>query len=388
MTVEATDLPDGIHFDLDEATYHGLPRLSASGICKMLISPATFWAQSWLNPDRPEGAESAWRDIGRAYHCARFDPEKLAERFVRDLVKEDMPEGALLTDAEIKDALKELGEAQTKQGETVLMRAARLRLAQRAAGVDQSPVWHLERDIFEEENKDRVAITPKAWAEIEVDAKRLRQNPEIAEHLSGGIGEVSVLWTDEASGVKMKARIDYLKPASFSDFKTYDNTRGIQFDQIVPNAFRFNRYYVQAVLYWQAAELIRAGSVAIEGEATEAQRQLVEAIRANPRPMRVWYVFQEKNGIPNLFAREFCIFIPHLSLEANASDDETAQRMADLYSDPTVIGRKGALHIQWAQRTFNQMREIYEDGTPWFPINAISRIEDSDFNANWLDGDW
>ena len=47
-------LEDGIYFDLDEDQYHAEERLSASGICNMLVSPPTFWANSWLNPDKDE----------------------------------------------------------------------------------------------------------------------------------------------------------------------------------------------------------------------------------------------------------------------------------------------------------------------------------------------
>ena len=74
---------DGIYFNLPEAEYHALRRLSASGIKNILISLPTFWAKSWMNP---EVADSDDKDtnaqiLGRAYHAAIFEPETLADRY-------------------------------------------------------------------------------------------------------------------------------------------------------------------------------------------------------------------------------------------------------------------------------------------------------------------
>ena len=39
-------MKDGIYFNLPEAEYHALPRLSASEIKEILVSLATYWANS------------------------------------------------------------------------------------------------------------------------------------------------------------------------------------------------------------------------------------------------------------------------------------------------------------------------------------------------------
>ena len=90
------DLPDGIYFNLDERVYHALPRLSASGINNLLVSPATFWNESWLNPDKKDEDTPA-RILGRAYHTARLEPHKFDTQFVCELDKEDYADG-LTTD--------------------------------------------------------------------------------------------------------------------------------------------------------------------------------------------------------------------------------------------------------------------------------------------------
>jgi hypothetical protein len=371
---------DGIYFDLPENTYHALPRLSSSGIANMMISPGTFWAKSWLNPDL-ESEDKSFQQIGRAYHCARFEPDRLRDRFVPELKKEDFPD-ALLTDAEIKNALKDAGQPQTKAGEGVLDRAHRLRDLG-FGGI----IWHLELEAWEKTRGDRVGIPAKVWAEIERDTVRLHQNPEIAALMTGGEAEVSILWTDAATGVQMKARLDYLKPASITDFKTFDNSRGKHVEQVLAEAVRFNRYYIQASTYWQAVELVRRGGLAVIGDATHAQRALVASIAQNPVPTEFWYVFQEKNGVPNLFAREFAIYHMHLSMEIGAPEDK-AKDLRRKYGSETLIYRKGDAAIRYAQNMLKNMSEIYGDGEPWFPLNPIGRLSDEDFSLNWLEGDW
>lgn len=379
--------PDGIYFDLPEAEYHALPRLSSSGIQKMLVSPATFWADSWMNPDKEEETddEPVFRRVGRAYHCARFEPEDLDKRFVRELVKDDMPEHALTTDTEIKAALKELGEAQTKAGESVLDRAKRLAAIENAPAV---PIWHVELEAWQETVNGREVIPPKYWREIERDVSRIHKNPEIAEHLTDGQAEVSILWTDETTGVQMKARLDYLKRKSYTDFKTFDNSRGVHLEQAITNAFRYNRYYVQAAVYWQAVELIRRKFVTIQGKATGAQKSLVNEITQNPVPMAAWYVFQEKRGIPNLLAREFMVFNLHPATAYAAPDEEAKEEALQKYGTHTLIYRKAQAEITWAQKTLKTMLEIYGPDQPWYPTNALGRIEDDNFNLNWLESDF
>jgi hypothetical protein len=46
--------PDGIYLNLPEDDYHADPALSASGIKKLLQSPADYWFTSVHNPDRED----------------------------------------------------------------------------------------------------------------------------------------------------------------------------------------------------------------------------------------------------------------------------------------------------------------------------------------------
>lgn len=381
--IETKPLADGIYFDIEEKDYHAIARLSSSGMQSILVSPGTFWADSWMNPgkeDRDNDTDA--RILGRAYHAARFEPEEFEKKFCRDLAMEDIPD-VLTNDTMIKEQLEKIGQPKTKAGENVLDRAERLK----AMGYG-GPIWHLERAKFEESLDGRTPIKGKYYDQILQDMGRIKCNPEIAEHFEGGCAEVTVLYTDPDSGIAMKCRLDYLKPKSFTDLKTFENTQRKNLDQCITDAFRYNRYYIQAASYWQVTELIRTGQVIVApGRATAKQAALIEAIRAQPHPLRCWYVFQEKKGVPNLLAYEFRIFQTHPSARANeiGASEEGVERARAGMTDHTMIYRKAAAEIQLAQIAYLNCKEAFGDDE-WFVLNPVREISDDSFSLYWLEG--
>lgn len=375
------DLADGVHFNLDEKIYHALPRLSASGINNLLVSPATFWHDSWLNPDKKDEDTPA-RVLGRAYHTARLEPHKLDAQFACELDKDDYADG-LITDTSVKAALKEIGQPQTKTGETMLDRAHRLR----ACG-HEGKLYQLDLEEWSADLGERTPIPAQYWRDIQTDMERLQGNPEIAALFTGGAAEVSILWTCAESGQRMKARVDYLKPDMIVDLKTFQNSSRKRLDQCVADAFRYNRYYIQAAAYWGAVELIRSGDLGVVGDATEDEMALLHSIRTNLRPMQSWYVFQEKGGVPNLVAYKIGLLNVHLSAEVNAAgiDDETIkQRARDAVTNPSGLKLKADMEIRHAKELFATYREVYEGGEPWQPITPLRHLGDDSFNGFWLD---
>jgi hypothetical protein len=374
-------LPDGVYFNLNEKAYHALPRLSASGINNMLVSPATFWFESWLNADR-EDEDTIARVLGRAYHTAILESHRLDDLFVCDLDKKEY--GGLVTDSAIKAALKEMGQPQTKAGENVIGRAHRLR----ACGYE-GDIWHLDLEEWENEKGDRTPIPAQDWRDIQTDMQRLQGSPEIADLFTGGAAEVSILWTCPDSGSRMKARVDYLKPEMIVDLKTFQNASGKRLDQCVTDAFRYNRYYTQAALYWTAVELIRSGDLGVIGDATDEEMALLHGIRTNLRPMQSWYVFQEKGGVPNLVAYEIGLFNVHASAyinEAGIDDDAVIQRTRDAVTNRSALMMKAELEIRHAKSEFFKYSEVYGDGEPWQPVTPLRQINDEMFSGFWLDG--
>lgn len=377
---------DGVYFGLPAEVYHEVPRLSASGLQRLCVSPATFWKGSWLDPERPEldEEETKAQILGKAYHVARLEPDRFESCYVRELSKDDYPKrGFLSSDEKVKAELKARGCQQTVTGESTAERSQRL--------LDdgfEGTCFPLEKAKWEAQVRGRIPIPAKHYDQIVTDMERIRGNSEISELLSGGEAEVSIFWTDQY-GLKMKARLDYLTPERWDDLKTFDNSRGKLLEQAIADFVRYNRVHVQAVTYRDAIEAIRTGGLQIIGNATESQRKLVAAIQMRPGELACWFIFQEKNGVPNLLAYEFPFFgapYDHVMWEGGATEEQVAAGRAAV-STKTGLHIRAMQDIDRAKRSFVLYSEVYKPGDPWFPIEARGRLSDLAFNSKWLEGE-
>lgn len=373
----AAAIVDGIYFGLPAEVYHAVPRLSASGLQSILISPATFWKGSWLDPDRPEPDEDATKAqvLGKAYHTARLEPELFDGLYVRELDKGDFPKGTLFTGTDMGAELEALG---FKKSGSVDEQADRLR----EAGCEK-PIYRLALREWEEERQGRTSIPARFYDDIRRDMERIRASPAVAALLSEGAPEVSVFWTDD-KGHKLKARPDYLTAEHWSDLKTFANPMGKPLPQLISDAIKYNRYHVQAAHYRDAIEAVRAGLPVIEGE--DWQRELVEAIQLTAE-LACWYVFVEKDGVPNILARQMRFHEVPLSTTINdaGASEEGKARMHALTRQPSIFYLKACREIRKAKRLFRAYSEVYQPGEPWFPFEPLGEITDMDFSAFWLD---
>lgn len=382
----AAAVVDGIYFGMPDAIYHSVARLSSSAVQRLCVSPATFWRGSWLDPDAPELDEyqTAAQLLGKAYHCARLEPDRFHEAYCRKPEKADYEGQDLITsDAAVKAALKEAGETQSIGTESNVERAQRL---VDDCGEDR-PIWALIIDQHERERGGRVPIEGRHFDQIIQDMQRVRGQSEVAELLVDGAAEVSVFWTDE-HGLKMKCRFDYLTPSHWADFKTFDNSRGKVLEQALADAVRFNRYYVQAVIYRDGSEAVRTGGLQIIGEANDAQRALIAGLQIRPDELACWFVFQEKKGIPNLLAVEFPFYdVPITTFlnSAGATEEQIGVAEAATRTRSGLFAR-GSIDVRHAKDQFVLYANAYDPGTPWFPLNAKRRFSDLDFNSYWLEG--
>lgn len=379
-------MEDGIYFGLDDKDYFALERFSASGAAAMLISPATFWAQSWLNPvkvqEREEEAEkvTAAQIAGKAYHRARLEPEIYQRTYVRSINPAEYP-GILTTHTAIKEQLKELGEAQTKTGENVLGAAYRLR----ATGYDK-PILHiLEDQLRSDMEEHQIEVSWMLFDQIAADMAAMHGNREVAPHVTNGQSEVTILWTDKA-GVKWKARLDYLQARSITDVKTFANARGKELEQCIYDDIAYNRYYMQAHVYWTAAELIRTSDLQIKKMQNQAQQDLIDAIRASEDPFEYWWIFQEKGGVPNVLARKLRLTAEvHPHYLAAAPTPETRKALQKKLQRPSMIWKKAELEVRAARDRFVSHQEIYPRGEPWGAMVPVAEIDDEGFNRFWLE---
>lgn len=381
------DVADGVYFGMPEDAYHAIERASCSGMQRMMVSPADFWADSWLNPNPPkltpeqQASREKARMIGDAYHKARLEPELFEQLYCRQISKADMPEGTLFTGDDMKGALAELGLAVSGK---VAEQAQRLR----DAGYD-GPIWQDELARWESERGGRIPIPAETFDEIIVDMERLRQSETIAKRLTGGQAEVSIFWTCPR-GLKRKCRLDYLTAEFWTDIKTFANINGKNVVQAINDAFRYNRYHVQPVWYRDGVEQIRVGGLQIVGPASDEQRKLIAEIQMRPAELDCWYVFIQKGGIPNIFARRFVFFQVPLNQQAQhaGASAEGVERVEAATRTRTAIHSRAVMDIEGALRDLDLYSRVYRPGEPWVPIEQEGTIDDYDFSPGWLEGKW
>ena len=377
-------LLDGIYFDLDEDVYHRLDRLSNSAEKQLLISPADYWFKSAMNPNNDIDVDvdvdvPDWAVIGRAYHCARLEPELFEDKFAFDKSATDFPD-ALTNATQVGAELKLLGAPIKKAGEKVGDQWQRL-LSLGYQG------QHLATEL--EAHRGAVVAAGKTLVPAAIrddlleDMRRINDNPEVADKLRGGCSEVSILWTDEETGLAMKCRVDHLKVDLFTDFKTFSNPQQKEVKQSIRDQICYKQYYMQAWTYFLGTEQIRSKTLEIIGEATEKQRALIDEIQSNPFPLACWFVFQEKGGKPNLFAFEFMMIAERPDHIANKINGETPDQK--FTHDPTAISMKAKMESRHAKGIYMKSMEIYGREAPWYPLDMIGTIGDDDFSPYFLD---
>jgi hypothetical protein len=379
-------LPDGIYLDMPFDQYLALERMSAGGLTDMMEGPAAFWSRSWLNPHREEREESKAMLHGRAYHCARLEPEEFDRRFARDISAEDMPEGSLLSDRDYKAWLKEMGHPQTKGSETVLERAERI---DKLAGPN---CWHVERAAFDaaRERDGRETLDAKTFDEIKREAAWLRSNPEVASLISGGLAEVTILFT--LDGVPCKIRPDYIGAGFVTHLKTWESrSAGKTGNQAVVDAFRFNGYYRTGWFYELGMRSIRAqdltGRHASDGRAMKisdletAEASVLATHMSDEGSRETFFLFLRRGGVSDIRARRIRWF----SLPPGIREQEIGASTADFQKTASAMTRKADLEVRSCLRLYVESLEQFDQGEPWFPRDMIGDIEDADFSDYWLD---
>lgn len=367
-------MKDGIYFHMPEADYHKLERMSASGIKNMMISLPTFWAKSWMNPDREQDDEDTKAQIlGRAYHCAFFEPDDLNNRYAGepDLSEYD---GLLTNDTMVKAELKAMGEAQSKAGESSLERAYRL-IDHGYPGEIKSVIL----DQFEKRIGNRQKIGCDQWRQLHRDLARIKQNPKINELVTGGAAEVTILWTCPETGIAMKSRIDMLKPDLYIDLKSFANAMDKPIRKCIHDATAYNKYYLSMRVYQHAIEAIKTCNLDIQDSTSLKHTSLIEGLRMEEKPHAAWLFFQEKGGVPNLLARKLRFYQHPKGVDEQSIGAEDHQ----IRKGRSALAIKADMEIAHAKAMFKQAMEVYGPNEPWFPFEMIGEMTDEDF-APWF----
>lgn len=182
-TVEA--LPPGVYLGLNEERYHADPALGSGDIRAVARDPVEFWWDSWMNPNREEREPTPAQVRGTAMHKYVLEGKQGFEgRYMR---RPDDPEGASPPE---KGALTKKHNA-----------------AAAAAG----------KTLLHGRVHDRIMLA----------SQMILANPHLSQAFQGGISEVSVFW--ERDGVKLKCRIDFVKPRACTDLKSIVNPTKMEF---------------------------------------------------------------------------------------------------------------------------------------------------------------
>lgn len=372
---------DGVYFDLPDEIYHAVPRLSASGLQKLCVSPANFWRGSWLDPEKKplDEEQTLAQMLGKAYHKARLEPDLFDATYYRGLDKTEYPD-ALFTADQMKAVCEDIGLGKSGTKDTLADRLV-------DHGYSERPIWTVIERAHEEGRKGRIVLPAKHYDQMAVDMGRIRENGEVAELLTGGFAEVSIFYTDR-HGIQMKSRVDYLALEHWADFKTFENSRGKDLDECLADAMRYNRYYIQAAAYRDAVEAVRTGGVDIVGDATDEQRAFIAKLRMRPAELDCHYVFQEKGGVPNLIAYEFPFYmVPYTTvLHEIGSSEERIEAARAATRNKTRLFMKAEHEIVEAKKLFVLYSQVYPAGTPWYPLKARRQFTDEQFHPYWLEG--
>lgn len=348
----------GIYFGLAEEAYHADPALSSSGIKNLLISPLDYWINSPLNPEYVDEKTPAMI-AGTAFHRRLLEPARFAALYAAEPSKDDWPDAI-----DGHEALKaECDRLDLKKSGRIMD------LCERILEADpRAQLWPVIRESLADELGDRIALKRDVMADIERAARLVLAHDSARKALTGGMAEVSIFWTDPDTGIRMKARLDYLKTKAIVDVKTFANSLSKPVDTAIAHAVANNGYPVQAVVYCEA---VRQAKQMLRSAKSKAVRHvsglepdngwLVQLAAVESHAF--FFVFIETGAVTNVRVREF--------------------RPTETYG-----GRGGTANLYWQSgeagfregvRRYVVNMERYGPDQPWIDDAPARPFNDTDF---------
>jgi hypothetical protein len=293
ITTPPTIHEDGIYFSMPDTEYHADESLGSTNLKQLLVSPSNYWWMSSMNPVRPPDKETPARLRGSAYHALILMGEAYFEQHYQRKVDKASIEGLLDTADDLKRVL-------TEYGLPVKGRKAELiELVKEKIPKLYPKVW----DVIdaEQDASGKKLLPGEVYDDVKVATTLITKNPALAGAFTGGMPEVSIFWTD--NGVRLKARIDYLKIRTCGDLKSFTNT----LDQPLPRAIRKavaqHRYDIQANHYMNGRaklkEFVENGQIS-----GDVDMDWLKKVAAYEDYGFTW-VFYEVGGPPNAIGLQY-----------------------------------------------------------------------------------
>ena len=191
------------------------------------------------------------------------------------------------------------------------------------------------RDSF---SSDTNFVKNKDVQKVKMLRKIFDQVPEYKNIIDDGLPEVTLIWTEEIEGVKVKcaARCDKLGKNGIVDLKTFSNEYGFAVNEAVGRAIGNYKYFIQRQWYIRGIKALKAKGLC---------KDIAE---------KFTFLFVQSDGIPNIIIRH----------------TDTINGMIPAYM------RQGDLYIEKAFRVFSQNMKSHGWGSPWFSKDIRILLDD------------
>lgn len=205
----------GILTGVSEADYFARPEISQSDLAHMAKSPLHFWYNKYSS-EREKKESTEAQKFGTLLHSMALEPDKFDERYVV------APEGI---------------DRRTKDG-----KATWAQLQDEAVG----------KTIIKADDFNKAKAMRGALLADPVLGILLNSDSEKAGR------ELTILWTDEATGLNCRGRVDLLYDGIAMDIKTTQDASPTKFRKSIGNF----RYHVQAAFYIDGLKAVGCGDIA------------------------------------------------------------------------------------------------------------------------------
>lgn len=319
---------DGIYFGLPMEEYHAAEALSASGVKNIRMSPLDFWARSWMNPkrDEDESEDSIAQMLGTAYHKRILEGRSA---FAACYAPSFAPADGIYLDT-VEDLRNALRTHEARVG------GNKAELITRLLEIEPNTlIFDVARDGYEKMHAGKTFLHQDTLDRIELAAAMIEKSPTLGKAFTGGMPEVSVFWTCYKTGIRCKARFDYLKPKAIVDLKTVGAKSQYPFPRTVEREIVYNRYPIQVAWYYEAAdyiaEFVREGKVSwLEAADDKFHTNYMRALQDNHEKTFV-FVMQQKGIAPIALGRSLPRSSTHVTIAAAQCD--TAKGMYKEYME-------------------------------------------------------
>ena len=309
--------PDGVYFGLPDDEYHADPALGSGDHKNLLFNPvqaqwkrldALRLALGMDSPkpkdDNGKEEETTFQAFGKALHVLVLEGREKFDSLYAP--SPDKPEGMLVTKDQLREALG--GECDLPKSAAL---ADHIRLAKLHKIGPLLADWEAMREealtrVGEDGETRKLTEISKRWASTFDLTDRLLDTPRESRGgqsirqkvLVNGQPEVSVIWTDD-TGLRLKARFDYLRIPATVDLKTFSMRDGREYVDNFASSIHTFAYDVQAAHYQDArAQLGRLDRFNCPDDTW------LDRVIATTKPAWVWLTVQT-GGFPEIDTMQF-----------------------------------------------------------------------------------